>query len=109
MPFTVTQLARSCNLARSTVLYYESIGLLKRPRRSAGNYRIYSEADLARLRQIHTYRQAGLELADIRSLLDSKASDAAAILRRRLAELSRGIERLRDHQRQIALLLKTKH
>ncbi len=29
MSLTVTSLARSCNLARSTVLYYESIGLRK--------------------------------------------------------------------------------
>ena len=107
MSLTVTSLARSCNLARSTVLYYESIGLVKRPRRSAGNYRVYSEKDLERLRQICTYREAGLTLADIRSILDAPGSDAAAVLRRRLRELSAGIERLREHQRTIARLLKT--
>ena len=31
MSLTVTRLARSCNLARSTVLYYESIGLVSGP------------------------------------------------------------------------------
>ena len=107
MSLTVTSLARSCNLARSTVLYYESIGLVKRPRRSAGNYRVYSEKDLERLRQICTYRDAGLTLADIRSILDAPGSDAAAVLRRRLTELSAGIERMREHQRTIARLLKT--
>ena len=107
MSLTVTSLARSCNLARSTVLYYESIGLVKRPRRSAGNYRVYSEKDLERLRQICTYRDAGLTLADIRSILDAPGSDAAGVLRRRLTELSAGIERLRENQRTIARLLKT--
>ena len=107
MSLTVTSLARSCNLARSTVLYYESIGLVKRPKRSAGNYRVYSETDLERLRQICTYRDAGLTLADIRSILDAPGSDAASVLRRRLTELSAGIERLREHQRTIARLLKT--
>jgi DNA-binding transcriptional MerR regulator len=107
MSLTVTSLARSCNLARSTVLYYESIGLLARPRRSAGNYRVYSEKDLERLRQICTYRDAGLTLADIRSILAAPGSDAAGVLRRRLAELSAGIERLRENQRTIARLLKT--
>jgi DNA-binding transcriptional MerR regulator len=107
MSLTVTSLARSCNLARSTVLYYESIGLVKRPKRSVGNYRVYSEKDLERLRQICTYRDAGLTLADIRSILDAPGSDAAAVLRRRLTELSAGIERLREHQRTIARLLKT--
>lgn len=107
MPLTVTSLARSCNLARSTVLYYESIGLLARPRRSAGNYRVYAEKDLERLRQICTYRDAGLTLADIRSILDAPGSDAAGVLRRRLTEISAGIERLRENQRTIARLLKT--
>src|SRR5437868_2527573 len=107
MPLTVTRLARSCNLARSTLLYYESIGLLTRPRRSAGNYRVYTAKDLDRLRQICVYREAGLTLTDIRSLLEAPPNDASAILRRRLSELSVGIERLRDHQRAIARLLKS--
>jgi DNA-binding transcriptional MerR regulator len=107
MTLTVTRLAKSCNLARSTVLYYESIGLLTRPRRSHGNYRVYTEKDLGRLRQICIYRDAGLKLTDIRSILDTPRNDASAILRRRFVELSQGIERLRDHQRAIARLLKT--
>jgi MerR family transcriptional regulator, thiopeptide resistance regulator len=107
MTLTVTRLAKSCNLARSSVLYYESIGLLTRPRRSEGNYRVYTEKDLGRLRQICIYRDAGLKLTDIRSILDAPRNDASAILRRRFVELGEGIERLRDHQRAIARLLKT--
>ena len=70
MPLTVTLLARACGLSRSTVLYYESLGLLKPVRRSAGNYRLYGERDLERLRQVCLYRNAGLKLSDIRSILD---------------------------------------
>ena len=106
MPLTVTHLARVCGLSRSTVLYYESLGLLKPARRNSGNYRIYGEKDLLRLRQICTFRGAGLTLDDIRSLLDNTRSDAAGVLKRRLVELSGEIEKLRDHQRAIARLLK---
>jgi len=102
---TVTRLARSCKLARSTVLYYESIGLLQRPPRTSGNYRSYGARDLDRLRQICLYRDAGLTLADIRALLDSRTNDASAVLRRRLGEIGAAIERLREHQRAIARLL----
>jgi DNA-binding transcriptional MerR regulator len=109
MPLTVTNLARTCNLSRSTLLYYESIGLLPRPRRTAGNYRAYSPQDAERLRQVCVYRDAGVPLADIRSLLDGPRDDAASVLRRRLGELSAGIERLRDQQRAIARLLKIAH
>jgi DNA-binding transcriptional MerR regulator len=106
MPLTVTTLARACGLSRSTVLYYEAMGLLKPARRSTGNYRIYSENDRRRLRQICIYRGAGLKLDDIRSLLDETRSDAAGVLQRRLVELSGEIEKLRDHQRAIARLLR---
>jgi DNA-binding transcriptional MerR regulator len=103
---TVTRLARSCNLSRSTVLYYETVGLLKPPARSSGNYRVYSEKDLDRLRRICIYREAGLTLEDIRSLLDTRGNDASAVLRRRFLEIGAGIERLREHQRAIARLLR---
>ncbi len=105
MPLTVTKLARACGLSRSTVLYYESVKLLKPARRTAGNYRVYAESDLNRLQQVCIYRDAGLKLADIHSLLDTRG-DAAGVLKRRLVELSGEIERLRDHQRAIARLLK---
>ena len=102
---TVTRLARRCGLSRSTVLYYESIGLLRASARSPGNYREYSEKDAERLRQICAYRHAGLSLADIRSVLGAASSKAAAVLERRLVELDGEIEALRDHQRAILRLL----
>jgi DNA-binding transcriptional MerR regulator len=102
---TVSRLARTCGLSRSTVLYYESIGLLKPARRSAGNYRVYGEKDAARLQRIRLWRESGLTLEDIRALLDQPDSDASAILKRRLEALSAEIERLRGHQHAIAALL----
>jgi MerR family transcriptional regulator, thiopeptide resistance regulator len=105
MPLTVTGLARACGLSRTTVLYYESLGLIRAARRSAGNYRVYGEKELERLRRICLYRTSGLKLADIRSIIDKPRDGAAAVLRRRLGELSGEIEKLREHQRLIARLL----
>jgi len=102
---TVSRLAGTCGLSRSTVLYYESIGLLKPARRSAGNYRVYGEKDAARLLRIRLWRESGLTLEDIRALLDQPDSNASAILKRRLETLSAEIERLRGHQHAIAALL----
>src|SRR5690349_13347638 len=105
MPLTVTRLARACGLSRTTVLYYESIGLLRPARRSAGNYRQYGESDLERLRQVCAYRDAGLKLGDIRSILGRAQGEAASVLRRRFLELGAEIDRLRTQQREIARLL----
>ncbi len=105
---TVTQLARHCSLSRGTLLYYESIGLLKPPSRTAGNYRAYRKKDLERLEQICVYRNAGVKLADIRGLLDGTDGGAAEVLKRRLKEIGVEIERLREHQRAIFRLLRSK-
>jgi len=105
MALTITKLARECGLSRTTVLYYESVGLLRRARRSAGNYRIYSDGDLARLREICAYRASGLKVGDILSILDRPRGDATAVLQRRLREIAGEIETLKEHQRAIARLL----
>jgi DNA-binding transcriptional MerR regulator len=102
---TVTQLARQCGLSRSTVLYYESVGLLKAPSRTRAAYRSYAEKDLETLRQICVYRGAGLRLEDIRAILSQPQTDASVILRRRFEELNHEIELVRGHQRVIARLL----
>jgi len=107
--WTVSQLAQRCGLSRSTLLYYESIGLLKAASRSGGNYRRYGEQDLQRLEQICLYRDAGLKLADIRSIVTRTGGDAEAILEHRLVELHAEIEKLRDHQRAILRLMQNKN
>ena len=106
---TVTKLAGSCGLSRSTLLYYESIGLMRAASRSEANYRRYTDKDAARLRQICIYRDAGLTLTDIRTILDRPENDSSSVLKRRLVELNNEIERLRDHQRAILRLLRTKN
>lgn len=105
---SVTELARACGLSRGALLYYESIGLLRPAARTAANYRRYGDKDVAHLREICVYRNAGVPLADIRRILARPGGDAAAVLHRRFAELDREIERFRDHQRQILKLLCSK-
>jgi MerR family transcriptional regulator, thiopeptide resistance regulator len=104
---TVSKLAKRCGLSRSTLLYYESIGLMKPASRSEANYRCYSEKDLLRLRQICMYRDSGLKLDDIRFILDRPDNDASSVLKRRLSEINAEIEKLRGHQRTILKLLQT--
>jgi DNA-binding transcriptional MerR regulator len=101
----VTTLARRCGLSRSTLLYYERLGLLRPPPRTAGNYREYTGTDLQRVQQIGVYRKVGLSLASIKTALDRPGGDAAALLERRLVEIDGDVETLRGHQRAILRLL----
>jgi len=58
-----------------TVRYYERIGLLPSPPRTAGGYRDYRPADADRLRFISRGRELGFSLAEIRSLLGLAEDD----------------------------------
>lgn len=102
---TVNALAKRCGVSRSTLLHYESLGLLRRPPRTAGNYRAYGEQDVARVQQIGVYRKVGLGLGAIRGLLGRPGGEAAAVLQRRLVEIDAEIGMLRGHQRAILRLL----
>lgn len=63
------QLARrtGCNL--ETIRYYEKVGLLPPPPRSANGYRVYSPELVRRLRFILRARDLGFAMEEIRSLL----------------------------------------
>ncbi len=98
-------LARSVGLARSTLLYYDRIGLLRPVRRSASRYRLYGEDARARLERIRTYREVGLGLADIKRLLEPGDGKAESVLTARLVKLNEEIARLREQQRVIVRLL----
>lgn len=58
-----------------TVRYYERIGLLPAPPRTAGGYRDYRPADADRLRFISRGRELGFSLEEIRSLLGLAEDD----------------------------------
>lgn len=103
--YSVTQLARRCGISRSTLLYYESLGLLAPRHRSTAGYRYYGAPEAERLDLICTYRKAGLPLAAIARLLDGKGKGRAATLERRLLELNREIAGLREQQQLLVRLL----
>ena len=106
--YTIGKLGKKFGLSRSTLLYYDSIGLLKPSSRTEGAYRQYSATDARRLDQICTYRRAGLALKEISKILDSPDHSLAQTLEKRLDELNEQIQRLRDQQRFILGLLKNR-
>lgn len=106
---SVSQIARRFGLSRTTILYYESCGLLKPALRTRAEYRLYGDNEVRRLQQVCLYRSAGLSVAHIRTILSNPDTDVTALLRRRLRELNDEIGRLRDHQQVILRLLRSKN
>jgi DNA-binding transcriptional MerR regulator len=104
--YTITQLARRFGLSRSTLLYYDRIGLLPPGGRGANDYRLYSEQDCARLERIRLYRQAGIALERIPALLEPMAPHTAkGVLATHLSELGARIDQLRAQQELVTRLL----
>jgi DNA-binding transcriptional MerR regulator len=106
---TISSLAKQSGLSRTTLLYYDRIGLLKPFRRNSNGYRLYSSAEAHRLEQICLYRKFGIHLKEMRKLLESPGENPAIeILQRRLRILDHEIADLRKQQRSIRELLKQK-
>ncbi|MCL6415576.1 MerR family transcriptional regulator [Aestuariirhabdus sp. Z084] len=102
---TVGAMAKRFGLSRSTLLYYDRIGLLSPSLRSAANYRLYSQADQQRMAAIQQYREAGIELEKIAALLNADATGTNSLLDQRLLTINREIHALREQQRLLVNLL----
>lgn len=102
---TIRAVARHCGLSRSTLLYYDRLGLLSPSARSKAGYRLYAATDMARLERLLLYRDAGLPLAAIRQLLDAADDKGRGALTARLEQINREIQALRAQQRIVARLL----
>jgi len=105
---TIGQVARRFGLSRSTLLYYDSIGLLRPSARSRSNYRLYADVDLERMERIDVYRKAGLPLADIADALSSGDDALTGLLAARLRSLNGEIGKLRRQQQLIATLMRNR-
>jgi DNA-binding transcriptional MerR regulator len=94
--WSVGEVAALAGVTVRTLHHYDRIGLLPPSDRTAAGYRAYSEADLLRLQRILAYRELGLALDDIATLLDDPSSDPVEHLRRQHGLVLERLERLRQ-------------
>lgn len=73
----IGELSKRTQCSIETIRYYERQGLLTRPRRSIGNFRLYSDAQIEDLEFILTCRALDMSLHDIRSLLRVRSTTEA--------------------------------
>jgi DNA-binding transcriptional MerR regulator len=64
-----SEAAELLGIGASTILYYERIGLIEEPRRSASGYRVYMGEDLAKLRLVARAKELGFALREIAALV----------------------------------------
>jgi DNA-binding transcriptional MerR regulator len=103
----ISQVAAKFGLSRSTLLYYDRIGLCRPTYRTAAGYRLYADEEIQALELIRQYRQSGMSIRDIKDLLeDHETGQIADALNRQLDQLNAEIGALRRQQSVILSLLK---
>lgn len=75
--YYIGELAKRVGTHPKTIRYYEELGLLGSPERTDSGYRLYSEADVERLRFILSAKTLGLTLQEIKEIVDLWASGTA--------------------------------
>ena len=110
--YTIGQLARAVGVPISTVRYYERVGLLRPAGRTGGNYRLYREEAVERLRFIRAAQATGFTLEDVTALLQLRegtagiCEDVQTLVEDRLSDLEKRMTDLRLVQRVLKTTLK---
>ncbi len=103
--------AKAAGASAKMIRHYETLGLLKRTRRSLGGYRLYDDTDVHTLRFIRRARDLGFSMADITRLLglwqDRRRASAAVrrIAQAHISDLDRRIAEMQDLRRTLEHLV----
>lgn len=108
---TVSKLADEVGTSPDTLRYYERIGLLPHPERSAAGYRLYDEGAVERVRFIKAAQRFGLRLEEIGELLDIRqrglcpCGRARRLLEQKVAELDAEMAALTSLRQEISRMI----
>ena len=98
MEYTVQKLAHLAGVSTRTLRYYDEIDILKPARINSSGYRIYGQEEVNRLQQILFYRELGVSLDRIKTIVTAPSFDGAAALREHR-------EKLLEKKEQLELLI----
>jgi MerR family transcriptional regulator, mercuric resistance operon regulatory protein len=105
---TIGALSKRTGVNIETIRFYERVGILPRPPRSAGGHRIYGQDLLMRLGFVRRSRELGFSLDEVRGLLrlvdggHYTCAEVKAITLDHLADIRRKIADLRRLERTLA-------
>jgi len=94
--YVISVAARILGIQTHTLRYYERIGILE-PSRSRGNIRLYSESDIAYVRQLKKLMdELGVNLAGVEVIL--RMAKRMDNMKSRIEELEAEVRRLRGEE-----------
>ena len=113
--FTISQLAKQADIPTTTVRYYERIGLVEPEDRSQGNYRLYGNESLSKLKFIRAAQAIGFTLEDVKALLADEDGDTPTcgsvqgLIEARMADVEERLKDLRHVRRVLKSALEQCH
>lgn len=103
----IGEAAKASGVSAKMIRYYEQTGLLPPADRTRAGYRIYTDADIHRLRFVRSARDLGFQAAEISSLLElwnDRSRHSADVKRLALKHIGGLQERRGELQRMIDTL-----
>ena len=98
--YVISVAARMVGVQTHTLRYYERIGILE-PSRSRGNIRLYSESDVAYVRQLKKLMdELGVNLAGVEVIL--RMADRISKMQKRMEALETELTQLRGQRNRSA-------
>ncbi len=79
---TIQTFSRKTGLSPSALRFYEDKKLLRPEERGENGYRYYAEEQIPLARMIHTFRQTGVPVGDIRSFLQASPEEQEGLIDR---------------------------
>jgi len=107
----IGQLAQATGVSAKTVRYYEQVGVLPPAQRAKNGYRLYSAADVQRLRFIRNARRLDFSLDDLREVValrdrgEAPCNYVAHLLQQKAAEIEEQIQQLQALQQDLQQLV----
>lgn len=108
----IGEVAKRTGIGIETLRFYERSGLLSRPARTEGGYRLYDAEVLTTLDFIKRAQTMGFTLEEIRQIIaesragQSPCADVREIVRQRLIELDERLKQMKLYRDELAETLK---
>ena len=93
---TVAQVSKRTGVSVRTLHHYDQIGLLKPTEVTEAGYRLYDDTALDKLYMILVYRELGLPLNEIGSILDAPDYDRNRVLEHQINLMQECVEKLQN-------------
>ena len=110
MEMRIGELARTTGFSTKTIRYYEAVGVLPAPRRSASGYRLYGGGGRDRLEFVRKAKRLGLSLEEIKGILQVHDRDRATcehvrrLVDQKLEEVDQLVEDLQAFRAELRVL-----